>query len=82
MNNATTARPCTACGAVSEVELGQIDQAARRRGITRSQFVRSACVLVAGLTARPKIERRVRKVVAQIRADGDGDDQDDEKDAT
>lgn len=41
-------RTCTACGAVSDSELARIDAAAARRGLSRSEFVRSASLFAAG----------------------------------
>lgn len=63
MTDETTARHCTACGAVSEEELNRIDWAASRRNLTRSQFVRNACLIATTLIARPEAGRQVHEVL-------------------
>lgn len=60
-------RTSVACGAMTPDELDQVDRAAGKRGLTRSQFVRSACLVVAGLVERPAVGREVRRALAEAR---------------
>lgn len=63
-------RDCTACGAVRADELDRIDRAATRRGLTRSEFVRSACLVAASLQERSEAGRRIRGILADSRVAG------------
>lgn len=75
-------RKATVCGAVTDDEQERVDRAAARRGMTRSEFVRSAAIFCAGLQDRPEAGRRVRAILADAPAPGEADDHDDEQGAT
>lgn len=64
-------RTTSACGAVRKGELEAIDQAAASRGMTRSEFVRSACLIMARVQAQPDARRRMHRVVSEV-LEGDG----------
>lgn len=66
-------RTLTACAAVSDEEMDRIDRAASRRGLSRSEFIRSAALFCAGLQDRPEAGRRVRAILADARSEAAAD---------